>query len=200
MPSFQTYGILGHLISILNSINNKHFQRFATQIVTKLGLHNSTTALNKENQCLLCSITRISTSEHLNLRLGYSTEILTNWKQIYSIFFLNWFIYFNKQQIKYKQKVTKERTPPLPPPQKEKNSYSSRSKQSINWEESSRLKANSEVNTSGPFLPFSLPALSFPFFFPWVKGHSRNNTKQKRHVEKIFIFNEVLENQVKRLI
>ena len=37
--------------------------------------------------------------------------------------------------------------------------------QSITWEESSRLKANSEVNTSFPFFPFSLTALSFPFFF-----------------------------------
>ena len=76
----------GHLIWMLNSINNKHFHRFATQIVTKLGLHNSPTALNKENQCILCSITRISTSEHSNLRLGYLTNILTNRKQIYSRF------------------------------------------------------------------------------------------------------------------
>ena len=41
MPSFQAYGIPGHLIWILNSINSKHFQRFATQIVLKLGLSDS---------------------------------------------------------------------------------------------------------------------------------------------------------------
>ena len=41
---------------------------------------------------------------------------------------------------------------------KQKNSH-------INWEESSRLKANSEVDTSGPFFVFFSLLLRFPFFF-----------------------------------
>ena len=67
----------------------------------------------------------------------------------------------------------------------------------INWEESSRLKANSEVDTCGPFFlflsllfPYSFVFFVFVFvFFPWVKGHSQNQTKHKRDVEKKFIFN-----------
>ena len=57
-------------------------------------------------------------------------------------------------------------------------------KSHINWEESSRLKANSEVDTYGPFFLFL--SLLFPYsfvfffvFFPWVKGHSQNQTKHK---------------------
>ena len=45
---------------------------------------------------------------------------------------------------------------------------------------------------------FLFHSLLFRFlFFPWVKGHSRNQTKQKRDVEKIYIFNYVLETQAK---
>ena len=71
-------------------------------------------------------------------------------------------------------------------------------KSHINWEESSRLKANSEVDTCGPFFlflsllfPYSFVffCFCFCFFFPWVKGHSQNQTKHKRDVEKKFIFN-----------
>ena len=42
-----------------------------TQPFPKFGLLNSLTALNKDSQRLLCSITGLSKSEHSNLRLGH---------------------------------------------------------------------------------------------------------------------------------
>ena len=42
-----------------------------TQTFPKCGLHNSPTALNKDSQRLLYSITGLSTSEYSNLRLGH---------------------------------------------------------------------------------------------------------------------------------
>ena len=58
-------------------------------------------------------------------------------------------------------------------------------KKNINWEESNRLKANSEVNTSCLIFPFSLPALLFPFFSLGKRAQSKQNKKRCR--EDIYI-------------
>ena len=53
-------------------------------------------------------------------------------------------------------------------------------KKKINWEESNRLTANSEVNTSCLIFPFSLPALSFPFFSLGKRAQSKQYKKRCR--------------------
>ena len=83
LTCFQNYGIPGCVIYLDFKFNKQQMLRHSQ---FQFWLHNSPTTLNNWDQRLLCSITDFSTSEHSNLRLGHSTGILTNWKQIYSSF------------------------------------------------------------------------------------------------------------------
>ena len=67
----------------------------------------------------------------------------------------------DKRKKNYKTK-TKQNKTTKKQKQKQKNA---RKKKNINWEESNRLKANSKVDTSGPFFVFLSLLFRFLFFF-----------------------------------
>ena len=82
-------------------------------------------------------------------------------KNKHILFFLNFFT-TNQTQVKSDKKKEKKI-------QRQKRNKKTKTKKShtSRGEESSRLKANSKVDTSGPFFIFLCLFLRFPFFFPF---------------------------------
>ena len=69
----------------------------------------------------------------------------------------------DKRKKNYKTKTKQNKTKQQK--NKNKNKKTREKKKNINWEESSRLKANSKVDTSGPFFVFLSLLFRFLFFF-----------------------------------
>ena len=139
--------------------------------------------------CLICDLNHFSKHRNYSLSHSLHSETLQSIHGISQIFLRDFlwaskgmtffFFYFNKQQIKYKLKVTKER-------KTTKQKQQQQQQKNINWEESSRLKANSEVDTSGPF--FFFLSLLFHFLFFPLSTRAQSKPKQKKRCrEDIYI-------------